>query len=153
MKDNLKYGFAALIGWNILIVLMAILAVHVRGIEYSAFFDDGIGGIGMCLFLLLWSLIWFYIGYDSRRKFVSEKQFYKEYAPLLDKKEFDKLFISHYVSRVSRVLAILSITAIPWYIIGYVRGAFETKDWAILAVLALLSVVFFGVYKIKNVSV
>lgn len=150
MKDYLKYGIITLVVWNILLILMTILAASIRKVEYSYFFDDGIGGIGICAFLVLWSLIWFGIGYHSRKKYVQEKSFYKEKVPLVDEEQFNKEFIAYYISKHTKMLSIILATAIPWYIIGYVRGPFTIRDLIIILILALLSAISFWIYKQKK---
>lgn len=109
MKDYFKYGIATAIIWNILIVLMAIIAASIRQVEYSYFFDDGIGGIGICLFLIAWSLIWFYIGYHSRKKYIQKKLFYKEMAPSIDDKRFNQEYAAYYFSKQAKLLSILLV--------------------------------------------
>ena len=147
MKDYFKYGIATAIIWNILIVLMAIIAASIRQVEYSYFFDDGIGGIGICLFLIAWSLIWFYIGYHSRRKFIQKKLFYKEMAPSIDDKLFNQEYTAYYFSKQAKLLSILLVTAIPWHAIGYIRKQLDHRDLIIISVLATLAVLSFGIYK------
>lgn len=147
MSNYVKYGLIALIAWNIVLVLMAILAAFVRNIDYAYFFDDGMGGWGIGLFIVLWSLIWFAIGYHSRKKYVQEKAFYREQASLMEDAQYNKEFTAYYVSKHIRMLAIIFITAIPWYILGYVNGSFAQRDFIIMGSLAALSAISFGIYK------
>lgn len=147
MKDYFKYGVVTVIIWNTLIILMTIIAASVRKVDYSYFFDDGTGGIGICLFLIIWSLIWFCIGYHSRKKYIQKKTFYKEMATLIDDKQFNKEYAAYYFSKQAKMLSVVLITAIPWYVIGYVRKPFESKDLIIIAILAILSAITFIIYK------
>ena len=60
-NDFNRYGLAAMVGWNILLVVLVLIMSTVKGISFSYIFDDGTGGVGMSIFLLIWSLIWYRI--------------------------------------------------------------------------------------------
>ena len=62
-NDFNRYGLAAMVGWNILLVVLVLIMSTVKGISFFYIFDDGTGGVGMSIFLLIWSLIWYGIGY------------------------------------------------------------------------------------------
>lgn len=147
MCGYIKYGVITSVVWNVLLVLMAMLAASIRDVEYSYFFDDGTGGFGISVLIVIWSLIWFGIGYHSRKKYVEERTFYMK-ATSLDKAQFNKEFISYYVSKHAKMLAIVFITAVPWYVLGYVNGSFSMRDFIIIGVLIILAVASFGTYKL-----
>ncbi|WP_373804045.1 hypothetical protein [Bacteroides heparinolyticus] len=73
-KDFIKYGLWTMIVWNLFIVLLAIIGASINNRSYASFFDDGMNGIGISLFLVAWSLIWFGIGYYFRKDFILKKE-------------------------------------------------------------------------------
>lgn len=150
MNDKIKYGFITLVVWNLLLILMTMLAASVRKVNYSYFFDDGTGGIGIGLFIILWSLIWFGIGYHSRKKYVQEKAFYRKMVSLVDDTKYNKEFAAYYVSKHVKMLMIVFITAIPWYIVGYVDGPFTGRDFIVMGSLGVLAAISLGIYKILD---
>ena len=62
-NDFNKYGLVTMIGWNILLVVLILIVSTIKGVSMFYIFDDGTGGVGMSIFLLIWSLIWYGIGY------------------------------------------------------------------------------------------
>ena len=138
-NDFNRYGLAAMVGWNILLVVLVLIMSTVKGISFSYIFDDGTGGIGMSIFLLIWSLIWYGIGYKSRKDFVTTKNMYREQVPLLELKQFNKAYRNHYIGKQAKLLSIVFATAIPWYMIGNVDFPMTTKDVIIVAILAVIS--------------
>ena len=62
-----RYGLATMIGWNILLVVLVLIVSTIKGISVAYIFDEGTGGVGMSIFLLIWSLIWYGIGYKLRK--------------------------------------------------------------------------------------
>lgn len=138
-NDFNRYGLAAMVGWNILLVVLVLIMSTVKGISFSYIFDDGTGGVGMSIFLLIWSLIWYGIGYKSRKDFVTTKNMYREQVPLLEHEQFNKAYRNHYIGKQAKLLSIVFATAIPWYMIGNVDFPMTTKDVIIVAILAVIS--------------
>jgi len=102
-------------------------------------FDDGTGGVGMSIFLLIWSLIWYGIGYKLRKDFITTRSMYREQVPLLELKQFNKAYRNYYIGKQAKLLSIVFATAIPWYIIEHVDFPMTTKDIIIVAILAVIS--------------
>lgn len=141
-----------MIGWNVFVVLLAVVSATVNNRSYASFFDDGAHGIVISLFLVAWSLIAFGIGRHFRKDFLLKREFYREQAPELDEAIFDKAFKAHYTAKNAKMLAILFATAIPWYAIGYVRESLKTKDLIVILLLTILSSGFLGLYYVKSKS-
>ena len=148
-NDFNRYGLATMIGWNILLVILVMMVSTVKGISLSYIFDDGTGGVGMSIFLLIWSLIWYGIGYKSRKDFVTTRNVYREQVPLLEHEQFNKAYRDHYIGKQAKLLSIVFATAIPWYMIGYVRLPISHTDIIIIAILAIISVSCFCISKKK----
>lgn len=148
MDDKIKYGFISLGIWNFFLVLMAILAASIRNVEYSHFFDDGTGGIGISILIVIWSLIWFGIGYHVRKKYVEEKSYYMNKVTAIDETQYNKEFVVFHICKYAKMLTIVFLTAIPWYILGYVDGSFSVRDFTFMGIMALLTIISFGTYKL-----
>lgn len=147
MKNYIRYGITTVCCWNIVLFLALIIRAKIKSVPISYFFDDGTNGIAITIFLVMWSLIWFGIGFYSRKDFLSKKQLYRNEFPKLEEHTFNKTFKSVYFSKHAKMLAIVFTTAIPWYIIGYVRIPLELQDFVIIILLTFLSIFFFGYYK------
>ena len=83
-NDFNRYGLATMIGWNVLLVVLILIVSIVKGVSMFYIFNDGTGGVGMSIFLLIWSLIWYGIGYKSRKDFITTRSMYREQVPLLE---------------------------------------------------------------------
>lgn len=146
-----KYGWITMIAWNLLLVILMLIVSTIRKVPFTYIFDDGMSGVGISLFLLLWSIIWYGIGYKSRKDFVLTRNIYREQVPLLEQAQFDKAYRNYYIAKQAKLLSIVFATAIPWYIIGYVDFPMTTKDIVIVAVLAVISAsCFFISRKVSN---
>ena len=146
-----KYGWITMIAWNLLLVILMLIVSTIRKVPFTYIFDDGMSGVGISLFLLLWSIIWYGIGYKSRKDFVLTRNIYREQVPLLEQAQFDKAYRNYYIAKQAKLLTIVFATAIPWYIIGYVDFPMTTKDIVIVAVLAVISAsCFFISRKVSN---
>ena len=148
-NDFNRYGLATMIGWNILLVILVLIMSTIKGISVSYIFDDGTGGVGMSIFLLIWSLIWYGIGYKSRKNFITTRNMYREQVPLLEHEQFNKAYCDHYIGKQAKPLSIVFATAIPWYVIGYVRLPVSDTDIIVMAVLIIISVSCFCISKKK----
>ena len=146
-KEFHKYGFMTMIGWNILLVIFVFIGSMSKHVSPNSIFVDGTGGIGMTIFLLLWSLIWYGIGYKSRKDYVLTRNMYREQVPSLEQNLFDNAFRFYYIAKQAKLLSIVFATAIPWYMIGYVDFPMTTKDILIVTILVVISVSCFCVSK------
>ncbi|RRD88608.1 hypothetical protein EII33_11915 [Bacteroides heparinolyticus] len=141
-----------MIVWNLFIVLLAIIGASINNRSYASFFDDGMNGIGISLFLVAWSLIWFGIGYYFRKDFILKKNYYKEQAKSLGDNDFEKEFKSYYVAKYAKMFTIVFASAIPWYVIGYVRESLALRDFMIILPLMFLSAGCYWLFKLKSKS-
>ena len=82
-NDFNKYGLTTMIGWNILLIVLILIVSTIKGFPFTYIFDDDTGGIGMSIFLLIWSFIWYGIGYKSRKDYVLTRNMYREQVPSL----------------------------------------------------------------------
>lgn len=147
MKSYTKYGFVTACSWNILLFFALIIRADVKDVSISYFFDDDMGGMGIAFFLIVWTLIWFGIGSHTRKDFLTQKQSYRNQYPDLDTRIFDKAFTTYYFSKHAKILSIVFTTAIPWYVIGYVREPLNGTDFIIITPLMFLSIFCFWFYK------
>ena len=149
-NDFNKYGLITMIGWNILLIVLILIVSTIKGFPFNYILDEGTGGIGMTIFLLLWSLIWYGIGYKSRKDYVIARNMYREQVPLLEYEQFNKAYRDYYIGKQARLLSIVFATAIPWYVIGYVSLPITYKDIIVIAIMAVISVLCFCISKNKN---
>ena len=75
---------------------------------------------------------------------------YREKVPLLEYEQFNKAYCDYYIGKQARLLSIVFATAIPWYVIGYVSLPITYKDIIVIAIMAVISVLCFGISKNKN---
>ena len=92
-----------MIEWNILLIVLILIVSTIKGFPFTYIFDDGTGGIGMTIFLLLWSLIWYGIGYKSRKDYVLTRNMYREQVPSLEHNKFDNAFRSYYIAKQAKL--------------------------------------------------
>ena len=149
-NDFNKYGLITMIGWNILLIVLILIVSTIKGFPFTYIIDDDTGGIGMTVFLLLWSLIWYGIGYKSRKDYVIARNMYREQVPLLEYERFNKAYRDYYIGKQARLLSIVFATAIPWYVIGYVSFPITNKDIIIIAIMVVISVLCFCISKYKT---
>lgn len=147
MKSHIKYGLITTCCWNILLLFTLIIRADVKEVPISYFFDDGTEGIAMTIFLIAWAFIWFGIGSHARKDYLIKKQLYKNMFPNIDNRAFYKAFTTHYFSKHAKTLSIVFTSAIPWYVIGYVREPFKVTDFVVIAPLMFLSIICFWFYK------
>ena len=74
---------------------------------------------------------------------------YREQVLLLEHEQFNKAYRNHYIGKQAKLLSIVFATAIPWYMIGYVRLPVSHTDIIIMAILAIISVSCFYISKKK----
>jgi len=147
MKSHIKYGLITTCCWNVLLLFALIIRADIKEVSISYFFDDGMGGIAMTMLFIAWALIWFGIGSHSRKDYLIKQQSYKDMFPNIDNQVLHKAFTSYYFSRHAKMLSIVFASAIPWYVIGYVRESFNITDFAVIAPLMFLSIICFWFYK------
>ena len=77
------------------------------------------------------------------------RNMYREQVPLLEHEQFNKAYRDHYIGKQTKLLSIVFATAIPWYVIGYVRLPISHTNIIIMAILAIISVSCFCISKKK----
>lgn len=96
------------------------------------------------------------IGSKMRVKYIEELDFYREENQSIPDAIIVGEFRKYFLFNRSRMFAILFATAIPWYLLSPLRGAYyTTKDYIILSVFALLTLIatfyyFWGVKRYKK---
>jgi len=147
MKSHIKYGLITTCSWNILLLFAIIIRADIKGVPISYFFNDDTGGIAIAIFLIAWTFIWFGIGSHARKDYLIKKQSYKSMFPNINSYSFGKAFRTHYLSKQAKILSIVFTTAIPWYVVGYVKEPFGTTDFVVIVPLMFLSIACFWFYK------
>lgn len=119
----------------------------IKQLPLTYIFNDGTGGIGISIFFFIWSFFWYVIGYKSRKDYVLRRKMFKENFSLLDDKKFNKVFRIHYVSGQAKILSIVFLTAIPWYILGYTNESISKENIIIVISMGTLSLICFLISK------
>lgn len=119
----------------------------IKQLPLTYIFNDGTGGIGISIFFFIWSFLGYVIGYKSRKDYVLRRKMFKENFSLLDDKKFNKVFRIHYVSGQAKILSIVFLTAIPWYILGYTNESISKENIIIVISMGTLSLICFLISK------
>lgn len=119
----------------------------IKQLPLTYIFNDGTGGIDISIFFFIWSIFWYGIGYKSRKDYVLRRKMFKENFSLLDDKKFNKVFRLHYVSEQAKILSIVFLTAIPWYILGYTNESISKENIIIVISMGTLSLICFLISK------
>lgn len=153
MNKNVIAGLLTMIGWNLFVVILVVLATPYKGGSYWFLFNDGTNGIGMSLFLVLWSIIWFAIGHHVRKDYYAQLKTYKKSYPNIDSKTLQKEYNNQYKSKAAKLILRLLVIAIPWYVLGrYVEDELGRTDLIVIFSLMLLSAFTFWYYKRYTIS-
>ncbi len=140
-KDYCKYGILFTIAWNIVLFILLVITNLVEGNEL--FFYESTHWYDMPVIILIWSLVWYWIGYSLRKEFLFQRKYYQHKFQMLNQQKIKDLFKIHYLSRYAKILTVVCITAIPWYVIGYVRDHFNLTDIIIMSVLFIWSLILY----------
>lgn len=119
----------------------------IKQLPLTYIFNDGTGGIGISIFFFIWSFFGYVIGYKSRKDYVLRRKMFKENFSLLDDQKFNKVFRIHYVSGQAKILSIVFLTAIPWYILGYTNESISKENIIIVISMGTLSLICFLISK------
>lgn len=147
MSEFHKYGFITMIGWNIMLIIITLIHSIIKEVSPIYIFNDGVGGIGISIFILIWSLIWYGIGYNTRKDYIFRKNIYREIHSKLDSETFNHIFRLHYINEQAKILSFIILLAIPWYLLGHVKGSINKDNFIIVTLIGLLSLTFFFIYK------
>ncbi|HJD92488.1 hypothetical protein [Bacteroides coprosuis] len=144
-KSCSKYGVLSMIGWNVLII--SLLLATQKPLE-ALLTSDGLRLSGMGFLFFLWSGIWFFIGYQYRKKYLRQKEDYKEEYSEEEQKDFDKAYFQYCLSKNTKAISTVLFITIPWYFIGYVQGdTMHMRDYIVMGILLLISATLYGIHK------
>lgn len=147
MSEFHKCGFITMVGWNIILIASTLIRSVIKGVSPIYLFNDGVGGIGISIFLLIWSIIWYGIGYNSRKDYIFMKNKYREQYSKLDEQKFNHAFRIHYINEQTKILSLILLLAIPWYLLGHVKGSINKENLLIVTSIGVLSLTCFFIYK------
>ena len=78
-----------------------------------------------------------------RKEFLLQREYYQQKFQMLNQQKLKDLFKIRYLLRYAKILAVVTITAIPWYIIGCVRAYFNFRDIIVISILFICSLLLF----------
>ena len=124
MKNScIKYGIYFVVIWNIFIAILS----YVSFVFYNeSIYDEIFGSAFDCsmavFFIVLWSIIWYFVGYYGRKRFLAGRTLFKDKYPRLDSRAIDKYYSLFYLSKTSRLLMKVVLVSIPSYVFILKRG-------------------------------
>ena len=96
-------------------------------------------------FIVLWSIIWYFVGYYGRKRFLAGRTLFKDKYPRLDSRAIDKYYSLFYLSKTSRLLMKVVLVSIPSYVLLHLEKGFSSLDFIAISLLCVLSVFLFYV--------
>ena len=94
MKNSyVKYGIYSVVIWNIFIAILS----YVSFVFYNeSIYDEMFGSVFDCsmaiFFIVLWSIIWYFVGYYGRKRFLVSRTLFKDKHPCLNSRVIDKYY-------------------------------------------------------------
>lgn len=132
--------------WNVLILGNYTGMCLVEGV---AFFDnievDSWLGFYFCSAMA--TAVWFYIGYALRKEYVIQKDQFVSSFKDINRIDVERLFKLNFISRYTKILTVVFVTAIPWYMIAHVRSDLKMRDIIFIGIFIVASVVCFSITK------
>lgn len=149
-KNNyFKWGIAFALSWNILIIGIYTIMCIINGVGFSENIEvDSWYGFYACYVMA--TLVWFYIGYGLRKEYITKKGMFVSSFSDISKSKTEEIFRLHFIKRYSKILTIVFVTAIPWYMIANVREDLRTKDIVYISIFMIVSTVL--AYLTKSLS-
>lgn len=147
MKKHVLLGMCTMAIWCIFLLGLFGVYLIITHQSISYFYDAETGYVGFIFFFILWLIIWYKIGSHYGSIYIAEKELYQKNHPKLSEKVIKNNILKQYVEKLSKTLAIVFGTAVPWYVIGNVRDEVRTKDAIYIGLLMLLAIFFASSYK------
>lgn len=143
-KEYIKYGLLSLVIWLLLFVFMGAIVTFVEKEScITLLFQDAMVGASICVFIAIWAVIWFFLGYDTRKEFLKayEKQ-------LIADSQFKQGFKAMYLSTHFKVLGLILALLFFWLCVTILFTSSTSHDYYIyLILLGGSSLVSFVLYK------
>ena len=146
MKTKQTYGLITALAWVLGTSLLLVAATPYRT---TPLIEGPADQVGLLLFMVVTALVWYGIGYHLRAKYLQELAYYQLQHPELSPKLLRKEFLHYFIYKRSKLLALLALTAIPWYIISPLRGPYTLKDYILLSLFATLALIF-GIWHFRG---
>lgn len=143
MDTRTQYGVYTAIVWLVMSIALFFIASFCRS---TPFIEDIVDVIALPIFMFTTTIVWFFIGFNIRDKYLKELYYYVSESSELNKIKIEKEFKRYFIFQRSRMFGFLFLTAIPWYIFSPIRQSLGLKDYIILSLLFLLALVFFVIY-------
>lgn len=112
MNVHCKRGFVAMLLWNLFLLLpVGINSLCTGNGPSFHLFGDEIGNAAY-FFLALWSLAWFFVGWQGSREYTAQKAAFAAQYPDVDERlltpAFRKAYFARYFKYIYRVLAVMT---------------------------------------------
>ena len=145
-QDCLNYGSLSVVIFIIIIFILVLISSINKGINYWEVVrldDEKYGEAWFAFYMVLWTSASFCIGYYARKKFLAKKEYYKKQTPIIDERIFNIEFKKYYISEKAKMLIPVFISAIPLYLLGYVKDGIKILDIIVVSLLLSCAVLCF----------
>lgn len=144
-KNCSKYGVLSMLLWNALLCMLILASKEsVKEMLTGSNFKL----IGSMLLIIIWSVIWYFIGYQHRKKYLIQKESFKADLPIADQDHFDSAYFKYHLSKNTKAISIVLFIAIPWYFIGYVQGnTMHMRDYLVVGILLFVASCLYTIHK------
>lgn len=142
-KEYIKYGLLSLAIWLLLFVFMGAIVTFVEKEScITLLFLDAMVGVSICVFIAIWAVIWFFLGYDTRKEFL--KAYDKQLIP---DPQFKQSFKAMYLSTHFKVLGLILALLFFWLCVTMLFTSSNLHDYIYLILLGGSSLISFVLYK------
>lgn len=143
MNSKVKYGIITSIIWLLFQTLLFFIGTNYRT---SPLISSNVDIVGLILFTIITTIVWFWIGYRVRSKYIEELSLYQKEYIEIDNKCLKKEFTKYFLFKRTRLMGLIFMTAIPWYILSPLRETYQIKDFVILIIFFCLTIISFYFY-------
>lgn len=144
MDSKHKFGLATMLTWIFLLALVVVVAYFTGNSDI----EENKDGIAVEVMVIVTSTIWYLIGYYSRRDYLRQEKFYVESNAHIDEKIVKDEYRKDFISRKCKMLSVVFLGAMPWYILGNTDELNRGKMWIIVSLMGVCSVVFFVIHRL-----
>lgn len=144
MDSKHKFGLATMLTWIFLLALVVVIAYFTGNADIK----ENKEGVAVEVMVIVTSTIWYLIGYYSRRDYLRKEKFYVESNAHIDEQIVKDEYRKDFISRKSKMLSIVFIGAIPWYILGNTDELNRNKTWIVISLMAICSISLFITYRL-----
>lgn len=144
-KTCTTYGLLTAVAWNVALAALAwVSEVPLKQLLTAHLFVQ----LGFTALLIIWSVLWYFMGYQFRKKYLRKRETYRAALPKADRKNFNQVYFKYHLAKNSRAVSIVLFTAIPWYfVLQAINRNMHSRDYWIVGSLFVVSSLLYGLHK------